>query len=51
MDRLDEVCEGVLHMAPAPNFAHARISQQLAEALGSLAPAAGLVPALMGRDG
>ena len=46
MHRLDEVWEGVLHMVPAPSFGHASISQQLAELLGPLARAAGLMPAM-----
>ncbi len=46
LDRLDEVWEGVLHMVPAPSFAHARITQLLAEVLGPLATAAGLVAAM-----
>ncbi len=33
-------------MVPAPSFAHARITQLLAEVLGPLATAAGLVPAM-----
>ncbi len=44
--RLDEVWEGVLHMVPAPSFEHASIGQQLAEILGPLARAEGLVPAM-----
>jgi len=40
--RLDEVWGGVLHMIPAPSFAHARVAQQLAELLGPLAREAGL---------
>jgi len=46
LDRLDEVWEGVLHMVPAPRGEHADIAQQLAEALGAPARAAGLVPAM-----
>ncbi len=46
LDRLDEVWEGVLHMVPAPNFGHARAGQQLAEILGPLARAAGLIPTM-----
>ena len=42
-DRLDEVWQGVLHMVPGPSFEHARVSQQLAEVLGPLADAAGLL--------
>jgi Uma2 family endonuclease len=46
LDRLDEVWQGVLHMVPAPGEAHARIAQQLAELLGPLARAAGLMPTM-----
>jgi Uma2 family endonuclease len=46
VDRLDEVWQGVRHMVPGPSFAHARISQQLAELLGPLARASGLVAAI-----
>ncbi len=46
LDRLDEVWEGVLHMVPAPSYEHARLSQQLAEILGPLARAAGLMAAM-----
>jgi hypothetical protein len=46
IDRLDEVWEGVLHMVSAPSAAHAQIAQQLAEALGPPARAAGLVAAM-----
>ncbi len=46
LDRLDEIWEGVLHMVPAPRGEHADIAQQLAEALGAPARAAGLVPAM-----
>ena len=46
LDRLDEVWAGVLHMIPAPNFAHALIAQQLAELIGPLARAAGLESAM-----
>src|SRR4051812_17515 len=42
-DRRDEVWEGTLHMVPGPSFEHARVSQQLAELLGPLASAAGLL--------
>jgi Uma2 family endonuclease len=41
LDRLDEVWEGVLHLIPAPSYKHARVAQQLAEALGPLARNAG----------
>jgi Uma2 family endonuclease len=40
------VWEGVLHMVPAPNDAHADIAQQLAEILGPPARAAGLFPTM-----
>lgn len=46
LHRLDEVWEGVLHMVPAPNVAHARIGQQLAVVLDGPARAAGLIPAM-----
>jgi Uma2 family endonuclease len=46
VDRLDEVWEGVLHIVRAPSLEHARISQQLAELLGPLARAAGLLAAM-----
>jgi hypothetical protein len=46
LDRLDEIWEGVYHMVPAPSFAHASISQQLAELLGPPARAAGLIAAM-----
>jgi Uma2 family endonuclease len=46
LDRLDEVWDGVLHMIPAPSFEHARVTQQLAEILGPLAAASGLVAAM-----
>ena len=46
LDRLDEVWEGVLHMVPAPNYGHARLTQQLAEILGSLARDADLEAAM-----
>jgi Uma2 family endonuclease len=36
----------VLHVVPAPAEAHARITQQLAELLGPLARAAGLIPTM-----
>jgi Uma2 family endonuclease len=47
-DRFDEVWNGVRHMNPAPSYEHQRISQQLAEALGPLARAAGLEPVIGG---
>jgi len=46
VDRLDEVWQGVRHMVPARSSEHARVSQQLAEFLGPLARAAGLLPAM-----
>jgi Uma2 family endonuclease len=46
VDRLDEVWQGVRHMVPGPSFEHARVSQQLAELLGPLASAAGLLAAI-----
>jgi Uma2 family endonuclease len=46
LDRLDEVWEGVLHLIPAPSFEHARVTQQLAEILGPLAAASGLIAAM-----
>ena len=46
VDRLDEVWQGVRHMVPGPSFEHARISQQLAELLGPLASASGLLAAI-----
>jgi len=46
LDRLDEVWEGVLHMVPARNYGHARLTQQLAEILGSLARDADLEAAM-----
>lgn len=46
LDRLDEVWEGVLHMVPTPSYEHARLTQQLAEILGPLARAAGLMAAM-----
>ena len=42
----DEVWDGVLHMAPAPEYRHAAIAQQLAELLGPPARAAGLWPTM-----
>jgi Uma2 family endonuclease len=42
LDRLDEVWEGVLHMVPAPNHAHADLESQLHVILGPLAREAGL---------
>ena len=41
-DLFDEVWDGVLHMNPAPAGGHARVDQQLAEVLGTLARQAGL---------
>jgi Uma2 family endonuclease len=46
LDRLDEVWEGVLHMVPAPSFAHANVTQQLAVLLDKPAREAGLIPAM-----
>jgi len=46
LDRLDEVWEGVLHMTPAPNDAHADIAHQLAVLLDGPARAAGLFPTM-----
>jgi Uma2 family endonuclease len=46
LERLDEVWEGVLHMVPAPNDAHADIAQQLAILLDAPARAAGLFPTM-----
>ncbi len=46
LDRLDEVWEGVLHMVPAPNDAHADVAQQLAILLDAPARAAGLFPTM-----
>ncbi len=45
-DRLDEVWQGVHHVVPSPSLEHARIAQQLAELLGPLASAAGLLAAM-----
>lgn len=42
LDRLDEMWEGELHMAPAPRDVHADIAQQLAVLLDGPARAAGL---------
>jgi Uma2 family endonuclease len=42
LDRMDEVWEGVLHMVPAPSYAHADIEGQLHRIIGPLAPQAGL---------
>jgi Uma2 family endonuclease len=42
LDRKDEVWEGVLHLVPAPELRHARITQQLAVIFDVLARAAGL---------
>ena len=44
LDRRDEVWEGVLHVIPPPSYEHQMVAQQLAELLGPLARAAGLVP-------
>jgi len=45
-DVADEVWDGVYHVNPAPAEGHAEIVQQLAELLGPLARAAGLIPRL-----
>jgi Uma2 family endonuclease len=54
LDRLDEVWEGVLHMVPAPGFAHALITQQLAVILDAPGRVAGLIPTMgefnLGQD-
>jgi Uma2 family endonuclease len=42
LDRLDEVWDGVLHMVPAPSYAHADLESQLHMILGPLAKQAGL---------
>lgn len=42
-DRHDEVWEGVLHMAPAPNLRHAALQAQLLELLGPYARARSLI--------
>jgi hypothetical protein len=41
-DLLDEVWEGVYHVAPGPGGRHGRVDHQLAVALGALAQRAGL---------
>jgi Uma2 family endonuclease len=46
LDRLDEVWEGVYHMAPAPSGRHVYLQQQLAVLLDALARAEGLVPVI-----
>jgi Uma2 family endonuclease len=46
LDRLDEVWEGVLHMVPAPDYGHARLTQELAIALNDPAREAGLEAAM-----
>lgn len=46
LDRLDEVWDGVLHMAPAPTGPHADIAQQLAVLLDQPARSAGLFPTM-----
>jgi Uma2 family endonuclease len=43
LDHSDEMWKGVLHMNPAPGYAHFRLDQQLAELIGPAACAAGLV--------
>jgi len=47
-DSHDEVWEGVMHMSPEPSRVHLDVQQQLAELLGPLARAAGLVPGIGG---
>ncbi len=42
-DRHDEVWEGVLHMAPAPNLRHAALQAQVLQVLGSAAGDRGLI--------
>jgi Uma2 family endonuclease len=42
LDRMDEIWEGVLHMVPAPSYAHGDIEAQLMRILGPRADAAGL---------
>jgi Uma2 family endonuclease len=44
LDLFDEVWEGEYHMAPYAKFRHGQIDQMVAELLGPLARAAGLVP-------
>jgi Uma2 family endonuclease len=44
LDLFDEVWEGEYHMAPCTHSRHGRIDQMVAELLGPLARAAGLVP-------
>ncbi len=46
LERLDEVWEGVLHMVPTPNDAHADIAHQLGRLLDAPARAAGLFPTM-----
>ncbi|HMF97801.1 MAG TPA: hypothetical protein VKE96_26055 [Vicinamibacterales bacterium] len=36
LDRWDEMWEGILHMAPAPNYEHRRMLDALIEHLGAL---------------
>ena len=40
--------EGVLHMTPEPSGAHLYVQQQLAELMGPVARAAGLIPGIGG---
>jgi Uma2 family endonuclease len=42
LDRMDEVWEGVLHMVPAPNYAHGSIESQLHAVLRPFARKVGL---------
>ncbi len=46
LDRLDEVWDGVLHMVPAPSFAHASVTHQLSVALDRPARDARLTPTM-----
>lgn len=48
LDRNDEVWEGVLHLVPAPELRHGRITQQLAVIFDVLARAAGLSAVMSG---
>jgi Uma2 family endonuclease len=48
LDRLDEIWEGVLHMVPAPDYAHGDLESQLHRILGPLAERAGL--AMIGQS-
>ena len=46
LDRRDEVWDGVLHMVPAANFAHASVTHQVGVALDRPARDARLIPAM-----